>query len=458
MDNLTQHFWRKIEQYYGIRFSENRNKSVIPLAESRAHKLGLNSVELYLDLFGAGKLLDEEYRFWATELTINETYFFRDDGQWEAIREKVIPDIIRANAPSKVFRAISLGCSSGEEPYTLAMILQYYFRGLPGWQVAIDATDIKEELLEKAIEGKFSERSVKGIPREIADRYIRGSMNTYTITDDIKSMVNFHYHNILDLPNKLRQKKYDLIFCRNVIIYFSKEVAIRVIQNMLSLLPETGYLALGHSEGHLTGSLDLEPVFTHASVLYRKRKADRYRAQTEFDVWSGLKRSTKYVSESVKKESSAQRAHSTSVEFPIQFPDALVDDAQQLIEKHDYVAAKQKLEKAVQQLPLYTPAHYLLGMLYQILQETEKAIKQFERVIHLDPNNILGYLQCAMLYQQKGKLEEAEKLFQRILHLTEELDKGYVVDKHSDMTVGFVQMLCKNLIQNKQPMTFAYAP
>ena len=450
VEKITEHFWQKIEHYYGIRFNENKNKYVITLADNRAKSLGLQSVEIYMDLFVAGKLSEEEYRFWANELTINETYFFRDEGQWETIREKVIPEILRANAHTKNFNAISLGSSSGEEPYTLAMIIQYYFKGLPGWRVNIEATDIKDELLTKAREGKYTERSVRGVARELADLYLRGSMNAYTLTDDIRRMVTFYYHNILDLPEKLQHKQYDLIFCRNVIIYFSRDVAVQVINGMSSILNPEGYLILGHSEGHLVSGLQVEPHFTSSAVVYKKKKVELVQPEREISAWYGFKKKTTTESTNGNR-SSAGAVKSTESPAPpaLQFPDALVEQAQKLIEQHQYEAAKEKLELAVKQLPMYTPAQYMLGILYQILDEPEKAFKQFERVIFLDPNHILATFQCAMMQQQQGNPEVSAKLYRKILQLTQNADHEAVIDQQSELTIGFLHMVCTRFLENE---------
>ncbi len=451
MDRLTRQFWDNIEKHFGIRYSESKNKLVLEMARSRALDLGLNRVETYLELFAGDKLSDAEYRFWATQLTINETYFFRDEGQWEAIRESVIPAIIRRNAATREFRAVCLGGSTGEEAYTLALILQYYFKGLAGWNISIHSTDIKEEALQRGREGRYAERSIRGIPREISDQYLSGGGSTYILHPDIRRMVQFHYHNLMDLPGKLPFPEYDLVICRNVIIYFAKEVALQTLRGMLRLLPTEGILMLGHSEGHLTAELELTPLFFHNAVLYRKRKCGIAAIEREIEPWLGLRRPNGYPAATASSPAAEPRKPEEPARVePIHYPDQMVGEAERCIEQQEYAEARRRLEAVLHQLPMYTPAHYLLGVLYQTLQEEEKARRQFERVIYLDPNHILAAFQLAMLHQRIGNLPAAARLYSRILALTHHYDKEYIIDRQTELTIGFIQMICTNFLRQEE--------
>jgi chemotaxis protein methyltransferase CheR len=185
------------------------------------------------------------------EVTIGETCFFRNQPQLDALKSIVWPRIIaaRATTPFKKLRIWSAGCSTGEEPYTLAiLLLEESATLLKGWSFDIHATDLNERSVEHARAAIYGDYSVRNLSPYIRQKYFTSAGDKLQVNDTVKSMVSISRLNLLDDARMLFLKGMDLIFCANVLIYFDLNSKRRVIQHFHSNLQPHGYLFLGHSE------------------------------------------------------------------------------------------------------------------------------------------------------------------------------------------------------------------
>jgi chemotaxis protein methyltransferase CheR len=202
-------------------------------------------------------------------VTTNFTSFFRNPRQFEILAETVLPEVIKRNADSKFIKVWSAGCSTGEEPFTIAMVLHEYLesKGLTnaGWTFLVSASDISLESLFTAKEGKFPKKSVEKIERKYLDKYFTIVNQDYIVKDVIKKNVHFDYHNLI-YDNGIRGV--DIVFCRNVLIYFDTDVQRKVLYNIfISAKPES-FLFIGHSES-LIGIFDgYKPETSEKGILY----------------------------------------------------------------------------------------------------------------------------------------------------------------------------------------------
>lgn len=179
-------------------------------------------------------------------MTTNETSFFRDTKPFDQFRDVVIPHILK-NRPSKKLRIWCAASSTGQEPYSLSMMLRENASKIAGWNIEIVSTDISTEVIELAKRAEYSQFEVqRGLPIQMLMKYFEQKGDRWGLKQDIKSMVQFKYFNLLDSMVPLG--KFDVIFCRNVLIYFDKETKAKVLQNMAGLLPNDGFLFLGGAE------------------------------------------------------------------------------------------------------------------------------------------------------------------------------------------------------------------
>ncbi|MFQ5773269.1 MAG: CheR family methyltransferase [Kiloniellaceae bacterium] len=180
-------------------------------------------------------------------MTTNESFFFRDQKPFEQFREVVLPHLLEHRASKRAFRIWSAACSSGQEPYTLAMILKEQEAKLAGWRVEIVATDLSREILDKAKEGLYSQFEVqRGLPITLLVKYFKQVGDRWQIDEGIRKMVKFMEFNLLNDPAPLG--RFDVVFCRNVLIYFDPPTKTRVLDNIANLLSADGFLYLGGAE------------------------------------------------------------------------------------------------------------------------------------------------------------------------------------------------------------------
>ena len=202
-------------------------------------------------------------------VTTNETYFFREPAQLQAFIEEIVPDLM-ARKPVKKIRIWSAGCSSGEEAYSIAMLLEE-----SGWYdhaaFEIFASDINQQVLAKARRGHYRESAFRATDAHVRDKYFtRSDDNSWHIHDDIRNRVSFGRVNLYDEPRVSLLGHLDVIFCRNVIIYFDDQSKRVVVSNFFNRLTDAGYLLLGHSESLISLSTQFKLRHLKNDMVYQK--------------------------------------------------------------------------------------------------------------------------------------------------------------------------------------------
>ncbi len=260
-----------INERYGIYFSdENRFLVESRLGERLVH-LGLNSFDdyqHYIKYHPEGKTEIED----SIELvTTNETYFFREDYQLRAFSKDVLPELHSRLKQRKKLMIWSAGCSSGEEAYTLAILLLQ--SGLfEGWDVRIFGSDISRRVLARARKGVYGSGSFRTTSPKLLDRYFTEYPDGMRVNDDVRALCHFGHLNLLDENRIVFLGSVDVIFCRNVLIYFDKLSRLRAISLLYDRLNPMGYLLLGHTESLLNLSTAFELVHLSEDLVYRRPK------------------------------------------------------------------------------------------------------------------------------------------------------------------------------------------
>lgn len=234
------------------------------LVESRLtpvyRDLGMSSIEELIDTLR--KTEDKDLSVRVTDaMTTNESFFFRDQTPFDNLKEHVLPPLIaarKAKGQNKI-RIWSAACSSGQEPYTIAMILKEEAEKFGGMQFEILATDLSTEIVAKAKEGLYSQFEVqRGLPIQLLVKYFTQADTMWQISDDIRKMVRFQTFNLLDSFGVLG--KFDLIFCRNVLIYFDQDTKAGILDRMADISPPDGSLFLGGAESVIGISSRYQPL------------------------------------------------------------------------------------------------------------------------------------------------------------------------------------------------------
>jgi chemotaxis protein methyltransferase CheR len=257
---------RFITSELGIKMPESKLTMVESRLLSRVRELGMQSVNQYAEYFIAAPNGNERERF-VDAITTNKTDFFREPAHFHYLRETVLPELAGLGAG---FKAWSAGCSSGEEPYTLAMVLAEYARTQRGFDFAILATDVSSKVLRRARTAIYRQALIAPVPAEYRGRYLlssrSGEERLVRIVPALRSKVSFHHLNFMDEEYGIRER-FDAIFFRNVMIYFDKQTQEAVINKLCRNLVPGGYLFVGHSESLAGMRIPVSPVGTS---IYRK--------------------------------------------------------------------------------------------------------------------------------------------------------------------------------------------
>lgn len=254
----------------GIALTEQKRLMLSVRIAKRLKALGIKKYESYIDYIETSPSRREEIRLLLNVVTTNKTDFFREDYHFDYLRKTILPEcdprLVEQNAPLRIWSA---GCSTGEEPYTLAFVLNDFFGGRPN-RFQIPATDISTDVLKKAIRAIYPSDDVKPIPTYYRNKYMvkgRGEWEGYwRISPAIRRTVQFGRLNFNDDNYRIAEQM-NIIFCRNVIIYFSMETKTRVMKKIGDQLFPRGYLFIGHSETLNNINNEFEPV---SRTVYRK--------------------------------------------------------------------------------------------------------------------------------------------------------------------------------------------
>jgi chemotaxis protein methyltransferase CheR len=270
MELSTEHFNKLSQHIYlrlGLQFEDKKSYFLQKRVEKRMEALDLEDIQDYVFLLCYGDPEGKEMQALANLITTNETYMFREFEQLEAFANCCLPEVLSAKQSrgEQKIRIWSAGCSSGEEPYTLAIILQEIFPQSQYWDCEIVATDIDQNVLAQAAAANYWWRSVREVPPEYLAKHFIQNGERYTIRPNIKSMVRFKHLNLCDRMAMREMRNYDFVFCRNVLIYFDDISRKSVIDHFYNSLQRGGYLFLGHSEsvGRISSAFKLKRMDTH---------------------------------------------------------------------------------------------------------------------------------------------------------------------------------------------------
>jgi chemotaxis protein methyltransferase CheR len=239
-----------IYQHCGINFNEDSKFLLEKRLGKRLQFHRLSNFKDYYYLLRYNKVKDQELTEVINIITTNETYFFREDFQLKTFTDEILPEVVarkKAAGDEKKIRIWSAGCSTGEEPYTIAMLLldrpEYY-----DWQIEIVGTDISHRVLQIARKGVYGQASFRTTEEFHTRKYFTAVDDKHRINDNVKNLVSISHLNLFDSPRVSLLGRMDIIFCRNVIIYFDIAAKKRVIDSFYQRLYPEGFLLLGHSE------------------------------------------------------------------------------------------------------------------------------------------------------------------------------------------------------------------
>jgi chemotaxis protein methyltransferase CheR len=379
---------------------------------------------------------------------VSETYFLRN-----APHFAVLADLLRERSAAgrRHLRVLSAGCSSGEEPYSIAMTARETLADFDAWAIAIDALDIDADALGRAATGEYSEWSLRATPDEARERWFTRAGKRYALAPALRSMVRFASANLVDpSPQLLRPEAYDVVFCRNVLMYYPSDTMAAVIERLARALTPGGLLFLGHAENLRGVSRDFHLRHSHETFYYERRDVLDTRPLTPPDVrvdvelaaplppdlswFDTIARSTERI-ESLAAGAAPRRDRAPSEDATPRRPD--VREAVDLMERERFADALAALhgaesdadamllraallvnagepgtaERTARALldrdELNSGAHYVLALCREHDGDLDGAREHDEFAAHLDPAFAMPHLHLGLLARRRGELELA---------------------------------------------------
>jgi chemotaxis protein methyltransferase CheR len=416
------------------------------------------------ELVGLLRSSDGELQRLVNRLTIGESYFFRNRPHFNALTADIIPGLIAANAASRRIRIWSAGCATGEEPYSLAILLEESFPDLRGWDVRITATDINTSFLERARQGLYTRWSFRGVEERLVEKYFRPEGGGYQRLDPaIARRVEFGWFNLSRPPfvGRVSAEPFDLVVCRNVLIYFSFELANRVVEALAQTLRPDGYLVVGHAESFPV-LRELESVYSHAMYYYRRgdpRRARGAKAERLHTVsipgipvhdvarrpsaGPGRRRSSVAAAQQRKRHAPPPKP---SVEQDNLLHD--IEEAQEHADLGELAKAEAILERLLGGVGrLDHRVHFLRALVADQHDRTGDAIASLKQSIFLNKEFAIGHYYMGVICEREDDVKTAKRCFKNAVEIASRLALERVLDEGGGITAGVLKEIATERIR-----------
>jgi chemotaxis protein methyltransferase CheR len=370
---------------------------------------------------------EEEFKKLLDLVTVNETCFFRNPAQFDALKRYVLPEIVkRKNASGdRTIRVWSAGCSTGEEAYSVAITLLEALPDPNSWRIDILATDISRQVLADAQRARFGAHALRETPPEVLRRYFAAQPDGKQLLDrKIVDMVSFNYHNLVKEPYPLLiLGGWDIVFCRNVTIYFKLETVREVITGFYNALHDGGYLFIGHAESLYKVNDDFIPLQVGRAYVYKKDVAVRSAAPE-----TGVKPMV-IKQENDQPAKKRQPAKVTVKPAPRkgyrreEDKEGLYARAYEHFVKEEFDEAAALAVKYVKVDPDDTLGHVLLANIYINQGRNERALKEARAVLAIKPMSAKGHYLLGLIKERQGRVNDAVGEYKQVLRL----DSGFAL-------------------------------
>jgi chemotaxis protein methyltransferase CheR len=429
----------------------------------------------------------EQTQVLASHLTVGETYFFRENRSLKAFEKYIVPELIRTRT-DKAIRVWSAGCATGEEPYSIAITLGKLTPVLEKWDVQILATDLNSKSLQKASEGIYAEWSFRGVPSWVRSAYFEAiEKDRWAIANTIKRMVSFAQFNLMeDLlpPHSDSATDFDVIFCRNVLMYFTPAGTRKAVRQLYRFLANDGWLIVSPTETSHELFSEFAAVSFGDVTLYRKAAAHPGKTLISPFAASGENGSgLRLFEQSFENSETAMaqfcdstqlrdggEAHSANAEElsllngqapalhqaghhadvpqatgtpPSQTDDSKNNDAQAMLRlarecanEGQLAAALVWCDKAIAADKMAARAYYLRATILQEQGSLSDAVFAFRRTVYVEPQFVLGHFSLGSLALNFGKPRESEKYFENVLLLLAQYEPEDIVPESEGLSAG----------------------
>ncbi len=441
----------------GLDFAEHRRADLEQALLRASRSASIPAPEAYLTWLATLPDESPEWRRLAGHLTVGETYFFRDRASFEALEQQVLPSLIAARRSGGTLRLRfwSAGCATGEEPYSLAILLDRFLPDRADWAVTILATDINPTALEAARRACYREWAFRETPPAIRDRYFRlRGTETFELDERIRRMVTFAPLNLAEngYPNLVTNTAaMDLILCRNVLMYFTPEAQRETVARLGRALVAKGWLLVSPAEGSAELFRPLVPVNFPGAIFYRRpivptaslpplppREGGRwgegwvhgFTAHPTLFPAPEMERPRSMPSDPVPSPPAAQA--------DVALPDtaAILQRARALADQGDLEEARRLCDAVLAQDRLDPEAHLLLAAICQERAEIPAALEALRRAIYLTPESVPAHFLLGSLLLQQGERRRGRRYMETVVRLLSPIPRDEAVAGGDGLTAG----------------------
>jgi chemotaxis protein methyltransferase CheR len=435
----------------GLAYYRDRDLYMAELIGGRMSKLGLSDCASYSQRLSDGEEGRYELDALIADLTIGETYFFRDREQFDAIRDVVIPEILDRKQSSKQLRIWSAGCANGAEPYSLAILLARELgHRLAGWDVSIFATDINRQSLADAQAGNFQEWALRSTSDAVKRNCFSIEGRHFAIHPEYKQWIKFSHMNLVENEFPAYHhavSDFDLILCRNVMIYFAPEVIRRLIRQFHESLTDGGWFVVGAAEYSIESFSRFDTVGATGATVYRKsQKALPITAVSKvaeplalFAEAAPPIRSKRVPCAAVARE---QEFAAPELEPPT------IDELRRFADRGDWENAVQHCHRLLAQDGLNPIVHFYHALLQEQMGLGTEAERSLRHAIYLDRNFLLAHYHLGLALAKGDQPHLAARSCENVLRLSAGMRDQDTLENGDGLTVAALKQMAKMLLQN----------
>lgn len=463
-----------IVERMGLHIDESRLGLLAEVLRNRA-AAGNGSYAHYLERLAAGQHPADELQALARELTVTETFFLRSIDQFTAFTAIALPDRLAARAGGGV-RILSAGCASGEEPYSIAIAVREHLPAAAP-RVAIDAVDLNPAMLDKAMRARYTNWSLRDVPAHVQARWFKADGNTFELDAAIRGAVRFEMRNLAQADAEFwRPARFDIVFCRNVLMYFSADQTRAAVARFAHALAPGGYLFLGHAETLRGVSNDFHLCHTHGTFYYQRKEGEPEREPAvswqlqHAEPWQpvALAADTSWIdviqqaSERIQALADTPKRHRGTAPAAAALrlapdlahafdylhrerydqvleqieglsdehacdPDVLLLKAVSQSHSGALEAAEATCRELLQHEELNAGAHYVLALCREAAQDVRGALEQDQVAVYLDPAFAMPRLHMGLLARRQGDAAAAARELRQALSLLQQEDASRIL-------------------------------
>jgi chemotaxis protein methyltransferase WspC len=389
----------------GLCASSIGSSAVQSAIKARMTAAGISALDEYANRLHTDNL---ERRALVEEIVVSETWFFRDEDMFKTLIRHV-SGTWRLLHPDAKLRVLSMPCATGEEPYSVAIALMQ--SGVPNTRFEIDALDVSARAVELAERGVYGKNSFRGIDSPERRRYFEETPEGLRVTSAARSPVRFAQGNILELRARFPRHHFDIVLCRNLLIYLEREARTRALENLHYWLAEDGVLFSGHAEALESMDARFQRLDGALHFAYAKRLTPPSRTgtprtgPTRVSGIGGQRSASNVITQRLNADTGRLRAPPPE---PVAAPaPPSLDAATRLADRGDIAAATALCERHLSEVGASADAYHLLGVLKQAAADDARARECFDKAVYLDPGHYESLLRLALLHEKRGEPAQA---------------------------------------------------